>query len=535
MKKIKESKVYLLTAIIGFVVTGLPYGVGIWFPFMYGVLALAVISFGVWVYVEKDRILDFFKNRNVHKNSFQFITLLWAFVIVVGLNFIAAKYNKSLDITSDKTNTLSKESIQILKGLKDDISLKVFYTEDSPAALRLSLKKLFHLYEKESSLVMSKFLNAKWEPEAAQYLTGEDKKSISVFVESKKGKEEVSEPISEETITTAIIRLNSNIKNKVYFTAGHGEKSLADPDLGGLSELKAALGARGLVTAPLSLLSLKNGEMPKDLYALVIAGPVKPFVEKEINILRGYLEDGGKLVVAVDPEFMSSLNTIFNSIGVTFKNNYILSAESPLPLITIGSVFAVDSDITKDFKNAQVMFPVSGSISVDYSKVPKGIEIQSLVSTGPYAIAATNNDEVQKTIQTLSDLTNLSSLKNVASYDLAILAKGIKEETHKHLHDGHEHDAQFKEGEAFSFIGFADSDFLSNEYINNVFNKDLIMNSIIFMTGQKDLITIRPNQARTSTIQITSMGLNIGALMSFTPFLFLMGFAIFFWFRKRSM
>ena len=195
----------------------------------------------------------------------------------------------------------------------------------------------------------------------------------------------------------------------------------------------------------------------------------------------------------------------------------------------------MDTDITDDFKNAQVMFPISGSVVVDYSKIPKGIEVNPLVSTSPYAVSANNSAEVQQLVQTLSNIKNISSVKDVSSYDLAVIVEGKGETTHDHLHEGHQHGALFKEGNKFSFIGFADSDFMSNEYINNVFNKDLILNSIIFMTGQKDLVTIRANQAQTSTIQITSMGLNVGALMSFAPFLFFAGLAIFFWFRKRSL
>lgn len=530
MKNLKSSKLFLISAVVGLIVTVPSYLIGVWFPFMWGVLALTVLSLAVWTYLELSLVKSFFFNKHLHKGSYQFLTIVWAVVLVVALNFLASKYNKSVDITADKTNTLSKESLKILEQLKDEISFKVFYTEGADVNLKLSLKKLFYLYEKESSKINSKFLNAKWEPSAAEYLTKDDQAQMALFVESSKGKEKVTEPISEESLTTAIIRLNSNEKNKVYFTSGHGERSLADSELGGISDLKSALNARGLVTAPLVLSSLKNGEVPNDLYALVIVRPVKAFSPMELNILRGFLEDGGKLLLATDPEYASFFNPILNEIGVTFNSDYVLSADSPLPLISLGLGFSLVSDITADFKNAQVMFPVSGSISVNSKEAPKNLSFEPLVSSSPYAVVAKNNQEVQTMLQKITD----KAVLNYKAYDLAISIEGVPSKTDNSLHDGHNHGSQFKKGESFSFIGFADSDFISNEYINNVYNKDLIMNAIVYLTGQKNLITIRPNVAKETPITISSIGLNVGAFMSFIPFLIFAGLSIFFWFRKRS-
>jgi ABC-type uncharacterized transport system involved in gliding motility auxiliary subunit len=526
----KSSKLFLISSAVGFVFTFFPYLIGIWFPFMWGVLVLTIISTGFWIYLEYELIKNFFLNKHVHKGSFQLITILWAVIVVIALNFLASKYNRSIDITAEQTNTLSKESLKVLELLQDKVSFKVFYTESADPNLRLSLKKLFYLYEKDSDKVDSKFMNAKWEPTAAKYLTKEDQVSMAVFVEGPKGKERVADPISEETLTTAIVRLNSNEKNIIYFTSGHGERSLADSEPTGLSELKNALNARGLLTAPLSLLSLKTGEMPEDLYALVIAGPVKAFNLAELNILRGFLEDGGKLLLAIDPEFSDLFNPLFKDIGLTFNSHYVLSVDSPLPLMSLGVGFSPISEITADFKNAQVMFPVSGSISLDANKAPKSLTFEPLISTSPYATMAKDSQQVQSVLQKINDKASI----NLQSFDLAVVVEGKPESTEDKLHSGHNHGQQFKTGESFSFIGFADSDFFSNEYINNVFNKDLILNSIVFLTGQKNLITIRPNVAKATTIEISSIGLNIGALMSFFPFLILAGFSIFFWFRKRS-
>ncbi len=524
------AKLYFFTALLGFICTFFPFIIGIWFPFMWGVLTLTILSFGIWVYLERKLIQSFFQNKHLYLGSFQVLTILWALIVVVGINFLASKYNKSLDITAEQTNTLSKESLKVLQLMKEPLTFKVFYTESADPNLRLSLKKLFYLYEKESSNVKSKFMNAKWEPSAADYLTKEDQVPMAVFVESAKGKERVAEPISEETLTTAVIRLNSNEKNIIYFTTGHGERSLADTEPSGLSELRSALNARGLVTAPISLTALKNGEMPADLYALVIAGPVKAFSSSELNSVAGFLEDGGKLLLALDPEFVEPFNPLLKKLGFKFNSNYVLSADSPLPLVTLGVNFSLASEITADFKNAQVMFPVSGSLTLNSNGTSKALNFEPLVSTSSNSALAKDSKEVQSMLKTISNTQTLG----LQSYEIGLLVQGQLGQTEDDLHEGHNHETQFKKGESLTLIAYADSDFFSNEYINNVYNKDLILNSLVFLTGQKNLITIRPNVAKTTTIEISSVGLNVGALMSFLPFLVFAGLAVFYWFKKRS-
>ncbi len=530
MNKFKESKLYLWSTITGFISLALPSAVGLWFPFMWGVLALTLFSAAIWITLEWRYVKNIFTNKHVHHGSFQLINILWAILLVIGLNFISAKYNRSFDMTSDRTNTLSKESLMVIKRSKENIVIKVFYTESANAQLKQSLKKLFKLYEKESTKVKSEFLNAKWEPSASEYLTNEDNVPLAVFVERGKIKERVSDPISEESVTSAIIRLGDNQKNVVYFTAGHGERGIKDSEPTGASELNLALNSRGLVTAPISLAELKNGEVPKDLYALIIAGPAKPFSVLELDILGAFLEDGGRLLLAVDPELANGFNQLTNSLGLNFESHYVLSVDSPLPLISVGNGFSLTSEITSDFKNAQVMFPVSSSIEIISKQTPEGVNLDPLVSTSTSSITANDSQQVQIMLQKISSKASLK----LNSYNLAVIAMGQKKEASDNLHKGHQHAGQFTNKKPFIFIGFADSDFFSNEYINNAYNKDLILNSIVYLTGQKDLITIRPNQAKATTIEISSMGLNVGALISFFPFLIFSGLALFFWIKKRS-
>lgn len=531
MKKINISTLYMWTAIIGLGFSWISYFIGVWFPITYAILALGFMALMVWLNLKRQTIFSFLKSANTQKSGSQYLIILLGLIVFLGINFLATKYNKSFDITSDKINSLSSESLKLVKSLNETTILKVYYVDEPQTSkIKMILKKLFALYERESSKIKSEFVNAKWDPAAAEYLTKDDENKIVVFVENSKKKEKVFDPISEESITSAMIRLNSLLKYKVYFTTGHGEKSTVDETPQGFSDFRNALVTRGLDTALLNLQNLKNGEMPADLYALVVAGPIKPFSKTEKDILKSFIEDGGKVLFALDPEFMSEFADVFDVFGVNLKNEYVVSVQSLVPLFVVGSTFSKISEITSEFNSAQVLFPISGAITIDSSKTPKGVSVEPLVSTNEYSFSAKNSEEVQKTLQNISERNEMQG----SSYVLAVKING-KPEIHDHIHEGHEHKNNFKKGDNFNIVLFADSDFMTNEHLSQFFNKDLALNSVVSLTGQKDLISIRPNQAKPTTIQMTSTGLNIAALLSFSPFLIFSVLSVVFWFKKRSL
>ena len=53
-------------------------------------------------------------------------------------------------------------------------------------------------------------------------------------------------------------------------------------------------------------------------------------------------------------------------------------------------------------------------------------------------------------------------------------------------------------------MAFGDSDFASNELIENVRNRDLFVNSVNWLLGDVESISIRPNTARSSRFALTA-------------------------------
>jgi ABC-type uncharacterized transport system involved in gliding motility auxiliary subunit len=52
-------------------------------------------------------------------------------------------------------------------------------------------------------------------------------------------------------------------------------------------------------------------------------------------------------------------------------------------------------------------------------------------------------------------------------------------------------------------VVFGDSDFATNEFLDALHNRDLFLNSINWLAGEVESITVRPNVSRASTFEMS--------------------------------
>lgn len=536
----KWAFLYLIIAFFGFALAGIPFLLGAWYNFLYIPLVGAIFSFSAWIYLNRLNLFDFFRAKSTKNGLSNGAAILLGLLVLIGINFLAVRYNKSVDITKDRINSLSQESIEVLQELQTPVVIKAFYQGQQHATARISLKRIFNLYEKNSEMISYEILDAHSDPSASEYLSPEDHNRLVVLVEQNDKKERVGDPISEESITTAIIRLRTQSDSQIYFTMGHGERSLSDETGHGLSELKYVLESRGIRTSELSLFNAPSGQVPQDAAALVIFGPKKSFLQKELDILMDYTSQGGRVLIALDPESEADFSKIFSEWGVSYEKKFVASLQSVAPLIVIGSEFEPGYAVTDKFNNAQVLFPLSGSFVQDSEDV--SYTYQSFVKTNQYSFSVNTPQEVNRI---MSEIQSTGQMQG-QSFELAVeVAKKPKEinpldphgfEAADHAHEhGHDHEAGEDEEEGFKALLFADADFASNEYLPAGYNKDLSLNALVYLSGQKDLITIHPNEAKPTTIKLTPTGFNVASLFGLCiPLVFLV-LAVLFWFKRRTM
>src|SRR5262249_31112027 len=111
--------------------------------------------------------------------------------------------------------------------------------------------------------------------------------------------EKQSEPLREEDVTNALMKIVKGEKKNIYFVQGHGEKKIEDTDRNGYSNAKAGLEKESYVIKTVNL--VEQGKVPDDASVLVMAGPTSEPFPNEMEIIDGFLNKGGSALILLDP------------------------------------------------------------------------------------------------------------------------------------------------------------------------------------------------------------------------------------------
>lgn len=111
----------------------------------------------------------------------------------------------------------------------------------------------------------------------------------------------ITEHRQELALAEALASVSVEGSARVLFSTGHGELDLQEAGAFGLTRLRAALETEGLRA---ETFDLESGlAVPDDCELLAIVGATDPFTEGALDRVRSYVERGGRLLVALGPEF----------------------------------------------------------------------------------------------------------------------------------------------------------------------------------------------------------------------------------------
>ncbi|MGE0527621.1 MAG: GldG family protein [Bdellovibrionales bacterium] len=475
--------------------------------------------------------------------------ILLVIALLVCVNYLANKHNKTWDLTQERLNSLSDQTTKVLDQLKSDLEVKVFYKGAEAQEERQRVKQSLDMYQDASSKVKIHFINAYVDQQLAlQYLNDlpdRDNAALFVFVEHDGKRIRAEQPFDEASITSAMIKATREGQSKVYFLTGHGEKDMESSEDQGLKEFVSALKEASYVVESLNLIDRK--EIPQDASVVAIIGPSVPYLDAELDWLRGYVQRGGRLFVALDPGQRHNLANLTKTLGVQFENNFVITM-APIvgggPATILGRTFEPGSDITKNFPSGSsfAVFPLVSQVS-PASDRPPSIEVKELVRSDQYAFTMTDlstpvrqkpdTKAVTVGVLTKGKVQGLESSADTEAEGGAAKEKQPKKEgaEEKSTAETAEKADSAKEFEA---VVFGDSDFVSNRALMLGVNRDLALNAIAELTAQKDLLSIRPKMPKGTMVTLTQAarwGVLIGGLS--IPVLLLMAAGVM-WFRRRS-
>jgi ABC-type uncharacterized transport system involved in gliding motility auxiliary subunit len=304
--------------------------------------------------------------------------------------------------------------------------------------------------------------------------------------------------ISEQEITSAIIRVSREGKRIIYFLEGHGEHEIADDDRSGYSGARDGLAGQGFEVNSLSL--LEKPQVPSDATVLVLPGPQRPVLKEEQAALRAYLKEGGQLLVMLDPQSKADLDAFLLDWGIRLKNDIVVDPVSRLfggmPNIPVVSSY-YQHDITSGF-NLPSFYPLARSVRQSDGKENE-IAYEPLIETGKSSWATSDPDQNEFKFDPKRDEKGPIVLGAIA------MAKAADSEK-----DG----SAPKQSDKARIVVIGDSDFASNLYFKSAGNGDLFLNVVSWLARDPELISIRPKEAKSGSLLLAPVQ---GQVLFFFP------------------
>jgi ABC-type uncharacterized transport system involved in gliding motility auxiliary subunit len=406
--------------------------------------------------------------------------------ILVLVNFLARSHPASLDLTATGRNTLSRGTLDFLGRLQRDVTLRQF-GRGHDARLDLMLAS----FADASTHIRVDFADVdRAKREASGFGITKAVGTVVVSVDATRGgaagvRFRKVEEVNEPALVTAMLQLLNDRKPTVCFVTGHGEHGLLDDTAAGISRAAKVLEATNFDVSRISLL---EGDIAKDCSAVVLAGPRQPFQPGELERLSAYLQSGGRLAVMLDPPPDPGLvewvrawgvvpvaGTVFDTSGA----NQIVGGGPDTVLITsygkhpITSAFEISTVLGRACPLVTGPSQYGGQPAVVAQTSPR-----SFVKTG----------EEASTIEFDPRTDKRGPIPVVAANDTGVPAS---------LPVGQ------RRSDRVRLVVFGDSDFISNNYLFLLANRDLFLRTISWLVGEEDVTVVNVQERENRRVVIS--------------------------------
>jgi ABC-type uncharacterized transport system involved in gliding motility auxiliary subunit len=360
----------------------------------YSLTILALLLTSALTYQTKNEVKRKRTSWQIRHLSYGALNFTLVLVIVAFLNYLSFKNAKQIDVSEGKINSLTEQTVQVVKGLKSKLGIKIFARNDQVP----QVMSLVELYRYHKSNLETTIVDPDKEPQQiSQYQID---KIPAVVMEYENKIEKITEH-SELNYTNSLIRLKRDRSPKLLILNGHGEIDMAREDKEGGLILFEILKSAQFDIEVVNILEISDIE--KDIDGVVIWGPRKNYPLEKLEMLDRYLHGGGRILLALDPtvdddKIATLRNYIANSWGIAIPNHVVVDLNShvsgsngSVPLI---KSFNTRHPITKNFIDP-VFFPLGSNVYLSKDFTDKGVFKELAFTTdGPKAWADSNPTEL---------------------------------------------------------------------------------------------------------------------------------------------
>lgn len=451
-----------------------------------------------------EKLALFFKRKWLTSTLTTFLLIAVLVVAYIAINLTAENMDlPEYDVTENKIYTLSDSSKEAIANIDQEIKIYVYgYEEDSSLIKFLKQynqandKITYEILTEESNLQMVKDNDLQEGYYVLILESGESKKVIDASTEFSSFDYTTYQTIdtTEQTITNSILALTEENKPKAYFVTGHGEYTT---DV--LSVVTAYLENESFEIDTLNIAT--QNQIPDDCDILAILSPTTDLLDNEVEIIKNYINNGGKIYFTMDvvseeislPNFQS----VLDEFGVSVKNGYILEynedyANSSYPYVFMPTVSS-SNQITKDIYSDSYMWLVYSAklnYKTDDELTNLNVTKETLLSSSDDTIFVTDLS---------SNLTTAAQTAESGSADIASLMTKTITKTN---------DAGEEETVEAKLIISATGSFATDYFVSELSssyplsylgsNKDFIINSFAYLGEKENTLSIRKDYANST-------------------------------------
>ena len=438
------------------------------------------------------------------------LVMLVAFVgILVVVNFITFSNNSRIDTTATQQFSLATGTKNLLNELPEPVRALAFFREDLPflsqeqIIRRVKVEDTLSEFSNRSSKFIYEFVDPDIDPDIARNFGVTKLESIVVEGQESKGVD-IIEPQNilyaelEQDLYTGILVATGKEQRKVYFLAGHGERSIFSSGGGGYASIRQGLERDNYLVETLRWNpGDEDVSVPDDAALLVIAGPSGELPEAHLKALDNYLSgvntdgtnrrEGGRMIFLAEPDTPQSFRDFLVVWGVVVNEGYILDQERSVP----GTPQTLRLGAYNPAAPPEIVFPRGVGLDVSFlpgaaSLVPIGDQSGARLAMG-LAVTSENSyliDDVERT-EPITDAGEESDPNGFFFPALFVTAAGPV---------GSPPMEGASANQISEMVVFGDADFVGDANVDLGSGAAMFLNSANYLMGDYSLVSIRDRQ-----------------------------------------
>ena len=454
----------------------------------FGVAGALLLTF---IILEPVRTRTWITSRQVRYGSNAVMMSLLLLAVLGVANFLADRHPYRVDVTANRRLSLAPQTVDLLRTLEGPVRVVAFFpnSEGKQAALDLFDQYRYH-YPQWEVETHDPFV----EPSQAQQWGVTESWRPTVFILYGERQETIHE-VSEVEVTSALVRLTRSQNPVVYFLTGHGELELNDAGQTGLSTLRSRLESEGFTVRSLNLLITTT--VPADASVVALVGPQRPLAQGEVDRLAEYADRGGSLMILLDPTADAEMDSspladwLAQRWGGAFRRDIVIEQTANFPGCPYPACPVIEPSSGS---------PIGGRMQDTFVYLLEARSIHPVTAT--LATTATQ-PTYTPLLQSSRDSWGETSL-DTAQYNEDVDVRGPLDLA-----------VTVEDPDSGARLAlFGDCHFVSNVSVRDLWNSDLVVNTLDWFTQDETLISIRPREDVERHLTISS-GLVLSATFVF--------------------